>query len=156
MRRHFWKLGSLAVAAAGGYLLGYSHNSDRVGRAHLARGEALARSLTGVVLEGSYTLEGGAPQPERYVIERVEQAGGDNWVFHTKIQFAEVAPLDRVIPARIEWAGDTAVISLSALEVSGLGTFDARIALYRDGYAGFWSNGGSGGRQFGTLTPAPE
>ena len=60
------------------------------------------------------------------------------------------------IPVRIEWAGDTPVISLTDVEVPGLGTFTARVLFYRGRYAGTWQHGETGGSQFGRILPAQQ
>ena len=40
------------------------------------------------------------------------------------------------LPVSIKWAGDTPVITLTDLSIPGMGTYSARVVLYRDQYAG--------------------
>jgi len=52
----------------------------------------------------------------------------------------------------IKWAGDTPVIEITDLSLPGMGTYTARVVLYRGQYAGTWSGrGGAGGQLFGKI-----
>ena len=55
------------------------------------------------------------------------------------------------IPVLIKWAGDTPVITLTDLAIPGMGTYTARVVLYRDQYAGTWSGKDHGGQIFGKI-----
>ena len=52
----------------------------------------------------------------------------------------------------VKWADDTPVITLTDLELPNLGTYTARVLIYRGQYAGTWSNNRYGGHLFGTIT----
>ena len=43
------------------------------------------------------------------------------------------------------------MITLTDFTVPGLGTFSARVLIYRNKYAGTWSHGDVGGHLFGTI-----
>jgi hypothetical protein len=108
--------------------------------------------LSGATLSGHFTRgEGGQLSKDEYVIEKVTKVKDDLWRFETRIRYGgkEVtAPL--VLP--VKWAGDTPVITLTDMTLPGLGTFTARVVLYRGQYAGLWSGKGHGGGQlFGRI-----
>jgi len=42
------------------------------------------------------------------------------------------------LPVTIKWAGDTPIITLTDLSIPGMGTYTARVILYRDQSAGTW------------------
>jgi hypothetical protein len=56
------------------------------------------------------------------------------------------------MPLKVFWAGDTPVISLTDLSIPGLGTYTARVMVYRDQYAGTWKAKDHGGHLFGRIT----
>jgi hypothetical protein len=51
----------------------------------------------------------------------------------------------------VKWAGDTPVITLTDMTIPGLGTYTARVMVYRDHYAGYWSAGDHGGQMWGRI-----
>ena len=108
-------------------------------------------SMTGVVLEGHFTLNGKEGlSAERYEIERVSRMPGDFWVFHARIQYGGT-DVTVPVPVKIVWAGDTPVVSLTDATIPGVGTFTARVLFYRGQYVGTWSSGTHGGQQFGRI-----
>ena len=108
-------------------------------------------SMTGVVLEGHFTLDGKEGlNEERYEIEKVSRMPGDFWVFHARIQYGGT-DVTVPVPVKIVWAGDTPVVSLTDATIPGVGTFTARVLFYRGQYVGTWSSGTHGGQQFGRI-----
>ena len=108
-------------------------------------------SMTGVVLEGHFTLDGKEGlSPERYEIEKVSKMPGGFWVFHARIQYGGT-DVTVPVPVKIVWAGDTPVVSLTDATIPGVGTFTARVLFYRGQYVGTWSSGTHGGQQFGRI-----
>lgn len=90
---------------------------------------------------------------ERYVISSISKLGGTSWLFHTRLKIAgREVPVP--LPVRIEWAADTPVITLTDLWIPTMGTFTARVLLYRDQYAGTWSSREHGGQLFGRIVRA--
>jgi hypothetical protein len=157
MKRVFLGLGILAAGiAAGGavYLWGYTNGSATLTTAEQRALEVeFERSMSGVVLEGSFTMDGtetDALRTERYTVERVEKTAGDIWLFHARLQYGGT-DVTLPVPVRIQWASDTPVVMLTDAALPGLGTFTARVVFYRDHYAGMWSSGTAGGHQFGRI-----
>jgi hypothetical protein len=87
---------------------------------------------------------------EKYVIDKVSKLGGDTWLFHARLQYGS-HDIPVPLPVTIKWAGDTPVITLTDLTIPGLGTYTARVLLYRDQYAGTWSGKDHGGQLFGKI-----
>ena len=91
---------------------------------------------------------------EKYVIEGVSKLAGDTWLFRSRLQYgARDIPVP--LPVTIRWAGDTPVITLTDLSIPGVGTYTARVILYRDQYAGTWSGEKGGGQLFGKIVRNP-
>ncbi|MGH9630502.1 MAG: hypothetical protein ACRD7E_19495 [Bryobacteraceae bacterium] len=87
---------------------------------------------------------------ERYVIEKVSKLTGDTWLFQTRVKYGS-KEIPAPIPLTVLWAGDTPVITLTDLSIPGMGTYTARVLLYRDQYAGTWSGENVGGQLFGRI-----
>lgn len=121
-----------------------------------AREEAFRQSMSGVVLEGFFTVgEGAELREERYEIAKVSKLGGDIWVFQARIQYGS-RDITVPVPVRMEWAGDTPVLSLTEVAIPGLGTFTARVLFYDQQYVGVWRHGEVGGLHFGQIVPDPK
>jgi hypothetical protein len=111
--------------------------------------------MTGAVLVGHSTLDnrGGLSDEERYSIDRVAKVGGDVWMFQARMKLSDhEIPLP--IPVTIKWAGDTPVITLTDMSIPGMGSYTARVVLYRNRYAGTWSGKNHGGELFGSIIHA--
>ncbi len=109
-------------------------------------------SLSGVTLVGYSTRlnKPGISGEERYVIEKVSKMTGDMWLFQARLRFGS-HDLPLPLPISVKWAGDTPVITLTDLSIPGLGTYTARVLIYRDQYAGTWSGKNEGGQMFGKV-----
>ena len=111
--------------------------------------------LSGVTLTGHFTITGGEDsstlREEKYIIKKVTKLGNDYWLFFARIQYGG---RDVTVPLRLEvkWADDTPIITLTDLELPNLGTFTARVIIYRGQYAGTWSSNKHGGHMFGIIT----
>jgi len=108
--------------------------------------------MTGAALVGHSTLDNkeGLSGEERYSIDRVTKVGGDVWMFQARMKLSgHEIPLP--IPVTIKWAGDTPVITLTDISIPGMGSYTARVVLYRDRYAGTWSGKTHGGELFGAI-----
>lgn len=118
------------------------------------RSKQLAQSLSGVKLVGNFTVHGrdlSDLSPESYYILSAEkQPEGDFWVITTRIKYGR---FDLTVPLALEikFAGDTPVITVDKLTIPGMGTFDARVLIRPDGYAGTWAHDDVGGHLFGTI-----
>jgi len=108
-------------------------------------------SMQGVTLEGQSTRDGKPGLSEdKYEIEKVVKTGDERWTVYAKIEFrgqATTVPL----PLEIKWAGDTPVITLTDQALPGMGTYTARVLVYRGQYAGTWSGRNGGGKVFGKI-----
>jgi hypothetical protein len=115
-----------------------------------------AESLTGSTLVGKFTEERAAnprpqePKEDRYTLTKVQKLYGDNWLFVARIQFGDK---DVAVPILlpVKWAGDTPVITVTDAKIPGMGTYTARVMIYRDEYAGTWSGGNHGGHMWGKI-----
>ena len=111
--------------------------------------------LSGVTLTGNFTITGGEDsstlREEKYTITKVTKLSGDYWFFFARIQYGG---RDVTVPLKLEvkWADNTPIITLTDLELPQLGTFTARVIIYRGQYAGTWSSGKHGGHMFGIIT----
>ena len=111
--------------------------------------------LSGVTLTGHFTITGeqesGTLREEKYTITKVTKLSGGYWLFFARIQYGG---RDVTVPLKLEvkWADDTPIITLTDLELPQLGTFTARVIIYRGQYAGTWSSGKHGGHLFGIIT----
>ena len=128
-----WLLGSISLLLVGSvcYFFGYARGSAAIApEEQEALERAFARSMRGVVLEGSFTVDGSDREAstERYTVERVEKVGGDVWLFHARLQFGET-DVSLPVPVKLLWAGDTPVVSLTDASIPGLGTYSARLGL---------------------------
>jgi hypothetical protein len=88
--------------------------------------------------------------PEKYKIESISKISGDTWLFKTRLRY-DGKDLPVPIPISVVWSGDTPVITLTDMTIPGVGTWTARVMLYRDQYVGIWSGEKHGGQMFGKI-----
>jgi hypothetical protein len=112
----------------------------------------LEKMMTGAVLVGHSTHDGRdkLSGEERYSIDHVTKVTGDVWMFQARMKL-EGHEIPVPIPVTIKWAGDTPVIEVTDLSIPGMGSYTARVVLYRDRYAGTWSGKNHGGQLFGAI-----
>ena len=112
--------------------------------------------MTGVTLVGrsSRLQDDKIIGEEKYVIEGVTKLTGDTWLMRARLQYGG-RDIPIPIPVNIEWAGDTPVITLTDLSIPGMGSYTARVVLYRGQYAGTWSGQKGGGQIFGKIVKNP-
>lgn len=120
----------------------------------------LQAELTNVKLIGSFTVSGKEdqrPKAEEYTITRAIKVPDepDVWLLTARIKYGD-KDATVPIPLEIKWAGDTPVITLTNLEIPGLGTFTSRVVLYEGRYAGTWQHGDVGGHLFGRIEKLKE
>jgi hypothetical protein len=108
-------------------------------------------TLTHATLTGHFSAGGGQGGEDKYVIESVSKVGGDLWLIRARIQYGK-RDVSVPVPLKVLWAGDTPVLTLTDLGIPGLGTYTARVLIYRDHYAGTWSAKDHGGQMWGTIT----
>jgi hypothetical protein len=118
-----------------------------------------AETLTGAKLVGFATDSrhpDAQPREDSYTIDRVTKVPGsaDNWVFTCRIPFRGTSlAVPLIIP--VKWAGDTPVISVTDMAIPKMGTYTARVLIYRDTYVGTWSGADHGGQLWGRIERAP-
>ncbi|MDB5336288.1 MAG: hypothetical protein JWN70_1907 [Planctomycetaceae bacterium] len=116
------------------------------------------KTMSGSVLVGRFTVvgkENEEPKEERYTITKVKKQDDGEWIFLVRIQYGKN---DNQVPLKlkVEWAGDTPVITLTDLTIPGMGTFTSRVLIYRGWYAGTWQHGKVGGHLFGRIEKLTE
>ena len=119
----------------------------------------LEQELTGAKLTGQFTVTGKetmTPKAEEYTITSATKLDEpDLWLLKARIKYGKTDGTFP-IPLEIKWAGDTPVITMTNLEIPGLGTFSTRVVIYEGRYAGTWQHGDVGGHLFGTISRAEE
>jgi hypothetical protein len=137
------------VAAA---LLAFAMTRGKTPPSEAERNRAFAESMSGVTLIGHSTRlnREGLSGEERYSIDSVTHVSGDIWLFRTRLMHGG-REIPVPIPINVQWAGDTPVITLTDATIPGIGSWTARVVLYRDQYAGTWSGKNVGGQLFGRI-----
>lgn len=114
------------------------------------------QEMTDVVMAGSYTATGHpSPGHDQYTIHKVSKEDGDYWTFFARVQFGD-KDVDLPFRLQVKWAGDTPVIEVTDFGFPGLGTYTARVLIYKDQYAGTWSGHGHGGQLWGHIEHNPS
>lgn len=116
------------------------------------RNRRFEEMMSGVSLIGQSTHfdREGITGKEEYVIEKVSRLTGDRWLFQTTLKLgSREVPVP--IPITVLWAGDTPVLTLTDLSIPGVGTYSARVLLFRDHYSGTWMGEDGGGHVFGEI-----
>lgn len=104
--------------------------------------------LSGSILRGTWQMVKGEeglagkvplmdPKPEEYTIGKVSKASDDYWIINAKIKYAD-REANIPVTVRVVWAEDTPIITLDKVSLPGLGTYSARVMIYRNFYAGTW------------------
>ncbi|MCP4193616.1 MAG: hypothetical protein GY768_23640 [Planctomycetaceae bacterium] len=109
--------------------------------------------MSNSTLVGNFTIDGqsGEMKEERYELKGVSKLPlGDYWMFRARIRYGDH---DVTVPLslQVKWAATTPVITLDKVTVPGLGTFNARVLIDGDRYAGTWDHGEVGGLLFGRI-----
>ncbi len=108
-----------------------------------------AAELNGATLVGHFSIgKTTYDKQERYELSEVSKVKGGKWLFKARIMYGQH---DVTVPMYLDvkWAGDTPVITLTDLDIPGLGKYTARVLIYRGQYAGTWSGADHGGQLFG-------
>jgi hypothetical protein len=105
------------------------------------------QSMNKVLMVGHFTVGDSTElHDDRYVIDSVTKVKDNLWRFAARVQFNK-----KDINVPVFFVGDTAVLSLPRQAVQGLGVYDARLVIYKGGYAGTWGGGAGGGKMFGNI-----
>lgn len=123
--------------------------------------------LSGSILRGTWQMVRGEqgkpltgkplsePQPEEYTISKVSKASDDYWVIVARIKYAD-KNVNIPVTVQVKWAGDTPIITLDNMSLPGLGTYSARVMVYRDFYSGTWFGDSYGGILSGQIVKPTE
>ena len=117
---------------------------------------AFASLMTGADLVGSFTVDGqkGVPKEDRYTISKAEKIQDGKWMIHARVKYGDVNVVVPV-PVRMDWAGDTPVLSVTDLSIPLLGSdFDTRLLFDGERYAGTLAHGKVGGHMWGRIERA--
>jgi hypothetical protein len=144
---------TIVAVIAASLLSGCGRNSGANTEAD--RNRNFAQSMSNVTLVGYSTRlnREGLSKEERYQIDSVTHIAGDTWLFKSRLKY-DGHDIPAPIPLTVKWAGDTPVITLTDMSIPGVGTYTARVVLYRDQYAGTWSGKSVGGQLFGKIVHA--
>lgn len=114
--------------------------------------QAFADLMQDCVLAGRFSVDGqeeDAEKTDKYVIQSATKVKDDNWIVNAHITYGQhdlIVP----VPVKVNWAGDTPVLSVTDLAIPGLGEeFSARLLFYDGRYAGTWGHGEAGGQMWG-------
>ena len=125
-------------------------SADDIAEMHAAFGSLMKKSA----LVGTFTIDGddkGKEIAERYEISKiVKQSQGDYWNFFARIKYGK-HDVTLPIPVEVKWAAKTPVITVDNLTIPGMGTFDARVLISDNKYAGTWRHGKVGGLMYGKI-----
>lgn len=123
--------------------------SNKTASRQAEREQQFKEMLSGSVLKGTWQMVQGEPgqpltgkplsppRPEEYTISKVSKASDDYWVVVARIKYAD-KDVNIPVTVRVVWAEDTPIITLDNMSLPGLGTYSARVMVYRDFYAGTW------------------
>lgn len=121
----------------------------------LARLEAqFAQQMSGCQMVGLFTTRDPEKKPQRdsYTILKVRKLRDSKWQFLARVEYQE-KPITVPLVVDVKWAGDTPVIQVTDMKIPFLGTYTARVVIYRGEYAGTWSGVGYGGQMYGKIVP---
>lgn len=126
------------------------------------RDARFAALLDGARLEGKFNLNsasGESPaQADLYSVSELKKGEDGTWIFEYTMSYGQGpdGPKQTIpIPVRVEWAGDTPVLTMTEQTLDGLGTFTVRVMIYGERYAGTWQNGAVGGHMWGRIVRDP-
>jgi hypothetical protein len=151
-----WLWLAAAVCAMASWAMGQtlpSHPSDATPHA-AALDKAFEEQLNNATLVGFYsTGVNASPTADQYTIVKITKQDGDNWMFVVRMKIAgKEAELPVMLP--VKWAGDTPIITVTDVIIPGMGTYTARVLIYKDHYAGMWTGKDHGGELWGRIEHA--
>ncbi|MDP6409775.1 MAG: PQQ-binding-like beta-propeller repeat protein [Planctomycetota bacterium] len=123
------------------------------------REATFARLMSGAKLVGSFTASdappGSAPQSDGYTLGAVSKVEGSesSWRFEASLAYGE-SRFPMALVVEVLWAGDTPVITVEDMAIPFMGSFEARVVIHDDQYAGTWSGAGHSGQLFGVIERA--
>jgi hypothetical protein len=121
----------------------------------LAKLEAqFVQQMSGCQMVGLFTTRDPEKKPQRdsYTILKVRKLRDSKWQFLARVEYQK-KPITVPLVVDVKWAGDTPVIQVTDMKIPFLGTYTARVVIYRGEYAGTWSGVGYGGQMYGKIVP---
>lgn len=119
----------------------------------------LEKRLTGTKWIGNFTQTGKdldeLTTEEYQILSAKKLDEGEYWSLIVRIKYGKNDMTLPLPPVEILWAGRTPVITIDRLMIPLLGTFDARVIIRGDKYAGTWNHDKVGGHLFGTIEKLP-
>jgi len=119
--------------------------------------QAFADLMNGCALIGTFTIDGrddGPARSERYEIKGATKVKDDNWLISARVVYGKIDVVVPV-PVKMNWAGDTPVLSVTNLAIPLIGEqFTTRLLFYDGRYAGTWAHGKIGGHMMGRIEKA--
>jgi hypothetical protein len=113
--------------------------------------KAFQQSMNNVTLVGFFTVGDSTElHDDKYVIDSVAKVKDGVWKFVAHVLYQK-KDMKVTLNVPVMFAGETPVISLTRQAVTGFGTFDTRLVVYKGGYAGTWGGGDHGGKMFGNI-----
>ncbi len=109
-------------------------------------------TMNGAELIGQFSVTGMEvpTQPDTYSVSKIEKLDDGRWLFTASMSYGDTT-VAIPMPFDVLWAGDTPVITLTDQLIPGLGTFSARVLVYKDEYAGTWKHEVFGGHMWGRI-----
>lgn len=122
--------------------------------------QAFVEFMKDSTLVGRFSIDGAdenaAPRTDRYRINGVTKVKDDDWLVHARVVYGDfdvVVP----VPVKMNWAGDTAVLSVTNLSLPVLGNgFSSRLLFDGKRYAGTWAHNEVGGHMWGKIEKQAE
>lgn len=113
-----------------------------------------SETMSGAKLVGNFTVDGmpldKLTKEEYHIISAEKMPNGDYWLITARVKYGK-NDITIPMPLEVKWAGKTPVITLDAVTIPGLGTFDAKVVIDGKRYAGTWQHGAVGGLLFGAI-----
>ena len=112
-------------------------------------------TLTNATLKGRWSgFKDGQLGPEKdesYHIASVKKLEGDKWQINARLKYGE-KDIELPIFVQVKWAGDTPVLVVDKLSLGTSRTYSARVMIYENTYAGWWTAPDHGGLLSGLIT----
>lgn len=143
---------SLALLLLSAAAPAMSMQDDEFDQAELER--QFTEQMTGCRMVGLFTMRDSKKKPQRdsYTILKVRKLRDSKWQFMARVEYQK-KPITVPLVVDVKWAGDTPVIQVTDMKIPFLGTYTARVLIYRGEYAGTWSGVGYGGQMYGKIVP---
>lgn len=97
----------------------------------------------------------GPDKEDSYTVVSIKKLGGDNWQINAQMQYGG-KNIEVPVPAQVKWAGDTPVLILDQVGMGTPRSYSARVLIYDNTYAGWWTAPDHGGLLNGVITHAKK